>query len=285
MTPEYFTPLTSLILFVASLAAGVLGALVGIGGGIIIVPLLTLTFGLDIKYAVAASLVAVVASSTASGSVYVGKGLTNMRLAMVLEVATTLGAITGGLSALYLSAHILSGIFSMVLLLVAFLMFRKDQPNQALPINNSESKKTFSNFFYDPLTKAKIEYQIVRWPLGLCVSFIAGILSGMLGVGGGFLKVPAMNLGMKVPIKVATATSNFMIGVTAVSSLFIYFTHGYIIPLIAAAVAIGIVIGAFLGTRLSQKISPQLIKKVFAVTLAFISAQMMIKFLGVYFAK
>nr|HRO67565.1 sulfite exporter TauE/SafE family protein [Pseudobdellovibrionaceae bacterium] len=284
-----------LALGVSGAFAGLLGAVLGIGGGIVIVPSLVLFFGFDIKIAVACSLVSVVASSTSASSVYVGKGLANMRLGMLLEVATTLGGIAGGLLALVIAPNLLSGIFGVVMVGIAILTFRKREASAALPTEvtpalgeaaaavSSGSMDAgsvsvpdgfLSGVYYDAYRKASVHYRVRNLPLGGAISFVAGVLSGLLGVGGGFMKVPAMNLGMGVPMKVAAATSNFMIGVTAISSLFVYFAKGLVVPLIAAPVALGVVGGALVGTSVAQKISPGSLKKIFAVVLILVAVQM-----------
>ena len=281
------------LMLISGVGAGLLGALMGIGGGIIIVPVLVLGFGIDIKIAIASSLVAVVASSTAAGSVYVGKGLANMRLGMLLEVATTLGGIIGGIVAVYIAPTLISALFASLMVITALLILKaKDQKKPLQPPadeqNSPEGHEEIGHLagsYYDHYNKSVIYYQVSRVPLGSAVSFFAGILSGLLGVGGGFIKVPAMNLGMSVPIKVATATSNFMIGVTAISSLFVYFTRGLVYPLIAAPVALGVVGGALYGTSLAQKISPGVLKKIFAVLLMLVALQMLLTALGVSFGK
>lgn len=273
---------TVLAFAVAGLFAGIVGALVGVGGGIIVVPTLVIGFGVDIKIAVAASLVAVVASSTAAGSVYLGKGLSNMRLAMILEVATTLGGICGGLLAVMIAPDLVSRIFGGLLIVVAGLMLRDTlkKKEESETAHVTPGPHSLTGTYYDEFKKRPISYTVVRLPLGIVVSYFAGILSGLLGVGGGFVKVPAMNMGMNVPMKVASATSNFMIGVTAISSLFVYFARGFVQPLIAAPVAIGVVGGAFIGTKIAAKISPTLLKRVFAVLLFFIALNMIYRSLG-----
>ncbi|MBL7545441.1 MAG: sulfite exporter TauE/SafE family protein [Bdellovibrionaceae bacterium] len=283
--------LVLLSLVLSGVVAGVLGALIGIGGGVIIVPTLVLGFGMDIKIAIACSLVAVVASSTAAGSVYVGKGLTNMRLGMLLEVATTLGGLGGGFVALYASSSLISGLFSILLFIVCFLVLRstdsekKDMSgrgdSQEAGVNAIEQVGFLAGTYYDPFLKSTVNYHVRNVLFGSVISFMAGILSGMLGVGGGFIKVPAMTLGMKVPMKVATATSNFMIGVTAIASLFVYFNHGFVQPMVAAPIAIGVVGGAFYGTVLAQKISSTTLKRVFSTVLILVALQMLLKSLGV----
>ncbi|MBX3040373.1 MAG: sulfite exporter TauE/SafE family protein [Bdellovibrionaceae bacterium] len=279
---------TILALAASGALAGLLGAVLGIGGGIVIVPTLVLLFGFDIKIAVACSLVSVVASSTSASSVYVGKGLANMRLGMLLEVATTLGGIAGGFLALILSPNLLSGIFGVVMIGIAIVTFRKTESSASIPAAAVEGAPSapedspgyLSGTYYDAYRKSLIHYKVWNIPFGGLISFVAGVLSGLLGVGGGFMKVPAMNIAMGVPIKVAAATSNFMIGVTAISSLFVYFAKGFVYPLVAAPVALGVVGGALVGTSVAQKISPWILKKIFAVVLVVIALQMVLKAWG-----
>ena len=272
--------------------------MVGIGGGIILVPTLVLAYGIDIKIAVATSLVAVVATSTAAGSVYVGKGLSNMRLGMTLEIATTLGGISGGLLAVLISPNLLAGLFGGMMIVTAALTLRSRDSHAAktpakptaseepvAAMEGHEEKGRLAGSYYDPFHRATVHYEAVRLWLGAAVSFIAGILSGMLGVGGGFLKVPAMNLGMRVPIKVAAATSNFMIGVTAISSLFVYFARGLVHPYIAAPIAVGIVCGALSGTKLAHVVSPKVLRTILAIVLILVAVQMILKATGVSLGK
>jgi uncharacterized membrane protein YfcA len=201
------------------------------------------------------------------------------------------------------SPSLLSGLFAFMMLLTAYLTLRSKDTHKATPATPTESNSStedtpaanqaegheeigrLAGSYYDPFHRSLIHYEATHLPLGAAVSFIAGILSGMLGVGGGFIKVPAMNLGMKVPIKVAAATSNFMIGVTAISSLFVYFARGLVHPFIAAPVAVGIVIGALTGTRLAHRTSPQTLKRVLAVILIVVSIQMFLKATGVSLGK
>jgi uncharacterized membrane protein YfcA len=277
----------------AGILAGLFGALLGVGGGLIVVPVLTLGFGVDIKIAIASSLVAVVASSTAAGSIYVGKGLANMRLGMLLEVATTLGGISGGLIGVYLSSTFISGLFSVLLVFTGFLILRtKDtvkkpngDPIEAAAVEGHEDIGKLSGSYYDQYLKSLIPYQVVNTFFGSVISFFAGILSGLLGVGGGFIKVPAMTLVMNVPMKVSAATSNLMIGVTAISSLFVYFAKGLVHPMLAAPVAIGVVCGALYGTTIAQKVSPNVLRKIFAGVIFLVAVQMFIKATGVTLGK
>lgn len=285
------TPLTVVALALLGLGAGTLGALVGVGGGIIVVPTLVLGFHVDIRTAISTSLVAVVATSTSAGSVYVGRGLTNMRLAMTLEIFTTLGGITGGLVAVLVSPQALAALFGVIMGVTAALLLRSADPARrpgtgaaggsgTAPIGE-EYPGRLAGSYYDPHAGHLIEYHAVRLPLGGAISAVAGMISGMLGVGGGFLKVPAMALGMNVPIKVAAATSNFMIGVTAIASLFIYLARGFVSPLIAAPVALGVTAGALTGTRLAGRVSGRMLRRILSVVVIVVGIQMFLKALGV----
>lgn len=316
--------------------AGWLGAVVGIGGGVVIVPALVLAFGFDTKVAVASSLVAVVATSAAAGSSYAGSGQLNLRLALVLEIATTLGGIMGGLVAVFVAGSVLDGLFAVVMLVTAFLVFRgRDEHGETMSVTLSERGDTpsppgdsrpdseqvvladapgvgapgttvggaalaaksetellgdrvgwedrgrLSGAYHDQARQVLVTYRAVRLRIGWAVSLLAGLLSGLLGVGGGFLKVPAMNLGMKVPIKVSAATSNFMIGVTAIASLFVYFARGYVLPFVAAPIALGIALGAYGGARSAQRVSPRTLGRILAAVLVFVAVQMGLKAVGV----
>jgi len=278
-----------LLLLVLGVFAGFLGAIVGIGGGIVIVPVLVLGFGIDIRIAVATSLVAVVATSTAAGSAYVGSGLSNMRLGMTLEIATTLGGITGGLIAVLISPSALSAIFAVMMVVTAVLTMRQvEHSHHVEQVDESsetatgwEEPGTLRGAYYDAGRAALVHYRAQRLRVGSSVSFLAGTVSGLLGVGGGFLKVPAMTLGMRVPIKVAAATSNFMIGVTAIASLFVYFARGYVHPLTAAPVALGVVGGAMIGTIAASRVSPRALQQILVAVLLVVAVQMALKAVGV----
>ncbi len=290
----HVTPLVAAALAAVGLLAGVLGALVGVGGGLIVVPALVLGFGIGIKPAVATSLIAVAATSTAAGSVYVGRGLSNMRLAMTLEVFTTLGGIAGGLVALWIPSPVLAGIFGVMMGVGAALLARGKEPDEAPPRSGAPASTgggggagerigQLAGSYYDTFAGQLVEYRAVHLPFGGGVSFAAGIVSGMLGVGGGFLKVPAMTLGMNIPIKVAAATSNLMIGVTAIASLFVYFHRGFVYPVIAAPVAIGVALGALSGTRLAERVSGRVLRVVLSVLLTLVGIEMTLKAFGVSF--
>ncbi len=284
-------------LVVLGAAAGWLGALVGIGGGVILVPALVLAFGVKTQSAVAASLIGVAATSTAAGSAYVGSGLTNMRLGMTLEIATTIGGITGGLVAMYVSPELLAGVFGVVMAITSALVFfdRGGREKEAAPtaaqrrvrpeVLGWESRAELAGAYFDEHRHEMVHYKAHRIPVGAGVSLLAGTLSGMLGVGGGFLKVPAMSLGMKVPIRVAAATSNFMIGVTAISSLFVYFARGYVQPFLAAPIAIGVVAGSLLGTRHSGKMPVKVLRWTLSVVLIGVALEMVLRAMGVHLGR
>ncbi len=308
-------------LVLVGLFAGWLGAVIGIGGGIVIVPTLVLAFGFDIRVAVSTSLVAVVATSTAAGSAYVGRGLANMRLGMTLEVATTVGGIIGGLVAVLISPSVLSALFAALMVITAVIVGRgraEHEPEEDQEADGPEHEEesdedelilvgadatvavepaeadepigweepgTLAGAYYDEHRGQLVRYEAQRLGVGGAVSLFAGTVSGMLGVGGGFIKVPAMTEGMRVPIKVAAATSNFMIGVTAIASLFVYFARGYMEPYAAVPVALGVVGGALVGSATSAKVSPRVLRNLLVVVLLFVSIQMALKAIGVDFGR
>jgi uncharacterized membrane protein YfcA len=276
------------LLLLTGLGAGVVGAGVGIGGGVLVIPVLVLGFGIDVRVAVTASLAAVIATSVAAGSVYVGEGLTNMRLAVTLEVATTSGALAGGITAALIPQRALLLVFAVFLVVTATLLFVGAAPDERhrrgagkQEAVGYEAHGRLAGAFRSPRTGEVVEYRARRLPLGLAVSFLAGNVSGLLGVGGGFLKVPAMRVGMKVPMRVAAATSNFMIGVTAAASLVIYVQRGFLFPLVAAPIAIGVAVGALAGTRLSVLVSGRALARLLAVLLVVVALQMSLKAAGV----
>jgi len=281
-------PLTVCLLLLSGVGAGAFGAMLGIGGGVLIIPVLVLGFNVPVHIAVAASLAAVIATSSAATSVYVAKGLTNIRLGMTLELATTVGGITGGILATRLPAETLLIVFAVFLVPIAILLLRGrtergavvDAPAAARG-QSEETRRGLGGVYYNTRTDEFLAYQTKRLPLGMGLSLVAGTLSGLLGVGGGILKVPAMNLAMGIPIRVAAATSNFMIGVTAAASLVIYVQHGFLDPLIAAPVALGVTAGALGGTAVSPKVSSLLLARIFGVLLIVIAVQTFLRALGV----
>jgi uncharacterized membrane protein YfcA len=274
MTPTEFT----LVIAAISFGAGLLGSLVGVGGGIIVVPALALLFGVKIQTAVAASIISVIATSSGAAAVYVRDRITNLRLAMVLEIATAAGALTGAVLAAVISGRFLYLLFGILLSYTAWSMSRRQAKRAApLPPDPWADRLRLHGEFYDRARGEVVAYRVARTPLGLAVSYVAGVVSGLLGIGGGVLKVPVMNLAMGLPIKVCTATSNFMIGVTAATSAAVYFMRGDVQPFIAAPVAVGVLLGAKTGARLLSRLKNDAIRVAFVVVLAVTAVQMLWK--------
>jgi uncharacterized protein len=287
-TPVNLTPFTVWLLLLTGVGAGAFGSMLGIGGGVLIIPALVLGFDVPVHVAVATSLVAVIATSSAATSVYVGRGLTNMRLGMTLELATTLGGIAGGLLAATLPAKTLLIVFALFLVPIAVLLVRgKTERGEAVDApaaargRSDRTRRGLGGVYYNARTDEFLAYETRNLPIGMGLSLVAGGLSGLLGVGGGILKVPAMNLAMGIPLRVAAATSNFMIGVTAAASLVIYVQRGLLDPLISAPVALGVTGGALVGTYIAPKVSSLLLARIFAVLLALIAVQTLLRALGV----
>ena len=275
MTPLLF----ALSIFGIGLFAGLLGALLGLGGGIIVVPALTLLMGLDIRYAIGASIVSVIATSSGAAAAYVRENLTNLRLAMLLEVATSAGALSGAYVAGLVPDRWLFVIFALLVGYTAVRMFANTgEPDPAATARDPLADRLkLHHTFFDPALGRGVTYRVARTKLGMAISYVAGIASGLLGIGGGVLKVPIMNLAMGVPIKVASATSNFMIGVTAAASAGVYFVRGDINPLIAGPVAAGVLLGATGGSKLLGRTKSGVIRVIFVVVLVYVSIQMLIK--------
>lgn len=266
-----------------SVAAGLLGAMLGLGGGIIIIPFLTIIFGVDIRHAIGASIVSVIATSSGAAAAYVRDRITNIRIGVFLESATTTGAITGALLAGMFSVKALYIVFSVLLLYSAVAMFQKrnqELPQGVVPHPWSDRLKLKGSYF-DQAVEAKVEYVAAGIPQGFGVMFLAGVLSGLLGIGSGLFKVLGMDVFMKLPLKVSTATSNFMIGVTAAASAGVYFARGQINPLIAGPVALGVLLGATLGSKVMVRVKSATLRKIFVPILLYVSVEMLIKGLGV----
>jgi len=256
--------------------AGFLGALTGLGGGVVIVPALTLLLGVDIKYAIGASLVSVIATSSGAAAAYVREGFTNIRIGMLLEIATTLGALIGALIASHVSTHIIAIIFGLVLAQAAWQSFRA--PEVEGPQVESDALSTRLRLGGDfPVGDRRHSYGVRNVPAGFGLMFGAGALSGLLGIGSGALKVIAMDRLMRIPFKVSTTTSNFMIGVTASASAGAYLLKGDIRPEIAAPVSVGIIIGSFIGAKVMMKMPAMHIRRIFVVVLIIVSVQMLMK--------
>lgn len=265
----------SLMLVVVSLFAGLVGALTGLGGGIIIVPALTLLFDVPIPYAIATSLIAVIGTSSGAASAYVKEGYTNLQVGMFLQIATSLGAVLGAVVILWMNVptDLLGIVFGLVLIVTAILTMQAKADHREAVVRGSLSEK-LQLYGAFPVNGVEEKYGSANPVLGSLVMSVAGFLSGLLGVGGGVFKVLAMDNVMRLPFKVSTTTSNFMIGVTAVSSAIIYLANGYVVPLLAAPVLIGIIIGSFLGAKILNKINVKLLKQIFAVIVVVIALYM-----------
>jgi len=270
-------PLTFfVILFGSSVVAGALGALLGLGGGVIIVPILTLMAGLNIHYAIGASIVSVIATSSGAAATYVKDKITNLRLGMFLEMATTTGAVVGAWVAGLLPGRALSVVFGLVLTHAAWTMYGSREEDVPAGARGSAlaTRLRLHGAYFDPALNRRVDYQITGVPQGFGMMWLAGLISGLLGIGSGVFKVIAMDSMMRAPIKVSTTTSNFMIGVTAAASAGIYFLRGDIHPFIAAPVALGILTGTVAGTRLLLRLRGAAIRRVFLVVLLVVALQM-----------
>ena len=268
--------------------AGFLGSLVGLGGGIIITPALTILFGFDIKYAIGASIVAVIATSSGSAIAFVKDHVSNMRVGMLLEVFTTAGGVVGALMAGVFSSKLLYIFFSLILLNSFYGMLKKTglitklkKEEEKVENDKYADKYKLNSTYYDKAIGETVKYNVTNVPQGSLVMFGAGFASGLLGIGSGAFKVVALDTYMKLPIKVSTATSNFMMGVTATASALIYFFNGTINPVVAAPIAIGTLIGSRTGAKVMQRLDAKYIRYIFLPILLFTIINMFLKGLGV----
>jgi len=261
------------LLFAGALAAGLLGSLTGLGGGVVLIPLLTLLFKVDIHYAIGASLVSVIATSSGAAAAYVREGISNIRLGMFLEVATTAGAVCGAYLATYLSTSVIAIVFGIVLIVSAVLSFVKQVDNLVTGPGSKLTRVLKLNGTY-PTPQGKQSYTVKNVIGGFLMMNVAGVLSGLLGIGSGALKVLAMDNIMRTPFKVSTTTSNFMIGVTAAASAGIYLKRGYIDPGLSMPVMLGVLAGAFAGSRILTKAKVSTLKKVFAIVILLLAVEM-----------
>ena len=268
--------------------AGFLGSLVGLGGGIIITPALTILFGFEIKYAIGASIVAVIATSSGSAIAFVKDHVSNMRVGMLLEVFTTAGGVVGALMAGVFSSKLLYIFFSLILLNSFYGMLKKTglitkvkKEEEIIENDKYADKYKLNSTYYDKATGETVKYNVTNVPQGSLVMFGAGFASGLLGIGSGAFKVVALDTYMKLPIKVSTATSNFMMGVTATASALIYFFNGTINPVVAAPIAIGTLIGSRTGAKVMQRLDAKYIRYIFLPILLFTIINMLLKGLGV----
>ena len=270
MTPTWFT----LIVCSISALAGFLGALTGLGGGVIVVPALTLALGVDMKYAIGASLVSVIATSSGAAAAYVREGFSNIRIGMFLEIATTIGAIVGAYMAGRFSTHLLAIIFGLVLLQSAYQSVARGALESVPPVLSDKLGRLLRLGSTYPVEGREKEYGVCNVPAGFGLMFGAGALSGLLGIGSGAVKVIAMDRAMRIPFKVSTTTSNFMIGVTAAASAGVYLSRGYINPAIAMPVMLGVLSGAFAGSKVLVHAPVRTLRVVFAIVIFALAVEM-----------
>jgi uncharacterized membrane protein YfcA len=263
----------TLLVGAGSFGAGLVGALTGRGGGVIIVPLLTLVFAVDVRYAIGAALVSVIATSSGAAAAYVKEGYSNVRVGMFLEVATTLGAVTGAFVAAYIPTGTIAVIFGVVLLVSAYLSLRRHEEEVATEVPDPLATRLRLNGSY-PGPEGRKNYFVYRVPLGWALMFVAGVVSGLLGIGSGALKVLAMDQVMRLPFKVSTTTSNFMIGVTAAASAGIYLNRGYISPGLAMPVMIGVLLGAVAGSYVLMWANVRVLRVIFGTVIVVMALQM-----------
>ncbi len=263
----------TMLVAMGSFVAGLLGSLTGLGGGVVLVPLLTIFFKVDIRYAIGASLVSVIATSSGAAAAYVKEGFSNIRIGMFLEIATTLGALCGAFLATRVSTRSLAIIFGLVLLYSAYLSRKpRTAEERSLPPDALATRLRMNGSF--PSEEGVRSYNVQRVPAGFGLMFGAGALSGLLGIGSGAVKVLAMDQAMKIPFKVSTTTSNFMIGVTAAASAGIYLNRGYIDPGLSMPVMLGVLAGSLLGVRILVKAETRVLRLVFSVVIVVLGAQM-----------
>lgn len=266
----------TLLIAAGSFLAGLLGSLTGLGGGVIIVPLLTLAFGVDIRYAIGASLVSVIATSSGAAAAFLKEGFSNIRVGMFLEVATTVGALCGAYLATRIPTAAIAIIFGIVLLYSAWTSIK---PVTEVPIQETEGRfarllKLDGTY---PTPEGIRAYHVRGVPLGFGLMYVAGALSGLLGIGSGAVKVLAMDRTMSIPFKVSTTTSNFMIGVTAAASAGIYLRRGYLDPGLAMPVMLGVLLGALVGARILRRAHVRTLRIVFSIAIAAVAVEMIFK--------
>jgi uncharacterized protein len=261
----------------------VLGSLLGLGGGIIIIPGLTLLIGLPIRYAIGASIISVIATSSAAAAAYMRSGISNLRIGIALEAATTVGALSGAFLAGHVSPRVLYVTFGLLLGYSAVALLgriRLELPGE-VPHDPLASLLRFSGVYYDHVLHQRVSYVATKVIPGGVMMYVAGVLSGLLGIGSGLFKVLALDVIMRLPMKVSTATSNFMIGVTAAASAGVYFVRGDIHPLVAAPVALGVLAGAWGGTTMMQRMRSSTLRKMFIPVLAIVAIEMIVRGLGI----
>ncbi|MEC0241824.1 sulfite exporter TauE/SafE family protein [Paenibacillus dokdonensis] len=266
----------SLQILLIAILAGIVGSVLGLGGGIIVTPALTLLFGVSIEHAIGASIISVIATSSGSAIAYIRDRITNLRVGMFLEIATTIGAITGAFIGGLIAPNLLYIIFGLLLIYSAINMIKKKKGDQQelVEMHPAAAKLKLGGSYYDKAIQQQIPYNVGNVYGGFSVMYGAGIVSGLLGIGSGSFKVMAMDVFMKLPLKVSTATSNFMMGVTAAASAGVYLLRGDIDPHIAGPVALGVLAGATIGAQIMQRMKSKTIRKLFIPVLLYVALQM-----------
>lgn len=273
-------PLTALGVLVVAAGAGMLGSMVGLGGGVFMVPILSVFFGIDLKTAIAASAVSVVVNSSTGSSVYLRHRMTNVRLAILMLLTTTVGAIGGGLLAVHSSPTLLRVIFATTLFGMVIAMLRRSKETTSPSAEND--RLGLSASFHDPALGGDVHYTPKRLAPGMTISTGAGVLSGMLGIGGGAVQVPMMNAIMWVPVKAAAATSTFMVGITIVASAVIYYLNDLIDPAVAVPAVLGMMLGAQSGARLARRVRSTFLTRLLMVILLYLATTVMLQALGIH---
>jgi hypothetical protein len=263
----------SSLLFAGSLLAGLLGALTGLGGGVVIIPLMTLALGIDIRYAIGASLISVIATSSGAAAAYVREGYTNIRIGMFLEVATTLGALGGAALAGVLSTGVIAVVFGVVLGFSALQSLRASHDISGAPHSDAAAIRLKLNGEY-PHDGRRQSYNVTGVAPGFGLMIVAGGLSGLLGIGSGAVKVLAMDRIMRIPFRVSTTTSNFMIGVTAAASAGIYIARGFVVPELAMPVMLGVLAGSLAGSRVLVAVRVAILRRLFAFVVILLAVEM-----------
>ena len=272
---DFSIEIFSLILFIGACIAGLIGSLTGLGGGVVVIPLLTLGFGIDMRYAIGAALVTSIATSSGAAAAYIKEGITNVRIGMFLEIATTTGAVGGAIVAMYLDKVYIAIIFACVLIFSAVRSINKKEDNIDFSAPGDKlGVKLKLNGSYPTKDGKEEVYNVHNVVGGYSLMTLAGVLSGLLGIGSGALKVLAMDSTMRIPFKVSTTTSNFMVGVTAAASAVVYLQRGYIDPGLAMPIVVGVLLGAFIGSKILPKTNVKKLRILFSVVIFFLAISM-----------
>lgn len=269
------------LIILVSIIAGLIGSIFGVGGGIILIPLLVLLFNIPIKVAAGISMVSIIATSLMSSSIYLKNGITNLKLGIILQSTMSTGSIIGALISVYAPEEIITLVFSLMLFYASYMMIKEHKNNVLTTSVGIAAKLDLDGMFMDKSENFKVSYGVKNIGWGLFTSIFGGMIAGMLGVGGGLINVPIISMLMGAPIKVAIATSQFIIGITAVSGSIVYIERGLVDPIIAAPVILGIIIGAFIGSNYMPKIRNITLKRLFTLYLIYTAIKLIMKIIGI----